>query len=550
MGEFEQYKNMFSNYEQLELREQQKYALDFIGKSAYPIICLEAPCGMGKSLIGMITAAMNNGGTYIVQSKALQFQLARDFPETEVMWGRTNFACQVDKDKSCAECSSSKNKPCLKKAECLYEIKKKMVLASKYRVLNYNYAITEMNYVGRFSTPEGIIICDEADTLENILANFVNLTISSSILRSMNMSLPKKKTAGAKGAIESWVEWAELLGQKIKNKIALLHYKIKEEENKINGKPDVLIQSVNQLSGILEQIRMFSESVNKNWIMEIKENSYINAGASVSFKPVWISQELSQKYFFRHGNKFILMSATFPPREVLGKTLGRPPGDIDYLSLDSRFDKKNRMVYSVGCANLTSKEMDVELPKANDTINNILSGGFKVGETEYDTINTKGIIHTVSWKLNKFIVDNDTTGRILTHNSNNREQIIRDFLNSRENVVLASPSLTRGIDLKGDLARFVIWLKCPFLYLGDKLVSARCYSRPIGNMWFSSMAAQEIVQGVGRAMRSEDDYMVGILIDYQIQRLIVNNLKYFAKHFTSAIEIVQPNGWTTIKREE
>jgi ATP-dependent DNA helicase DinG len=540
---YDLYKDHFSQYKNLDFRKQQVVALDFIEQSHKPIVCLELSCGAGKSLVGMTYLAMQDGGTYLVSSKSLQSQLRRDFPEAEVMMGRNNFTCRVHRGLSCAECTHTKEHPCNQKSNCLYELKKKAVLKAKYKVLNYHYMFAEMNYIGKFSTPDGVIICDEADTLESVMGNFVNLHVPAYMIKKTRMRPPKKLTAGAKDALEIWIDWANKLKYRLKDEVGKLNSKIKEEETKMGGKPELVIQSKNNYESVINQVAMFTDSVDKSWVCEVKSNSWMknDTGQSVTFKPTWMTQSLSERYFFRHGSKFVMMSATFPPPQVMGKVLGRPPGDFDYLQMDSRFDKKRRMVYSLGCADLRGKVIDAELPKASAAVNYILSEGYSYDGQKYDTVNTKGIIHTVSWKVNKFIVENDRTGRIVTHNSHNREEVIAKFFADKGNMVLASPSLTRGIDLKHDLARFVIWVKAPFLHLGDKLTQARCYSKPVGNLWYKSACSQEIVQGIGRAMRSEDDWMVGILIDAQIQKLIVDNLSYFAKHFTSALDI-DPGG--------
>ena len=60
-----------------------------------------------------------------------------------------------------------------------------------------------------------------------------------------------------------------------------------------------------------------------------------------------------------------MMSATFPPAEIMGKLLGRPPGDFDYLDLDSSFPVESRMVYSLGVADLDG--FGLRLPTARVT---------------------------------------------------------------------------------------------------------------------------------------------------------------------------------------
>lgn len=540
---FNLYKHQFDNFKDLSLRPQQQQALEFIEQSTKPIIVISGPCGIGKSLLGFIVLAMHDGGIYNVQSKQLQSQLRHDFPEAQCMLGRNNFACIANTDLNCDDCTHTKRSPCSDKYDCYYEMKKRAVLKAKYKILNYAYWIHEVNYIGRFSTPDGVVICDEADVLEGVLSNFINLHVPAYILSKTNMKLPSKITPGAADAINIWKSWAERLKDRLKYQIVKLDQLIQKEENTISGKPAPLLKNRKNIVGIIDRVNIFTQNVNKQWILEVEKSKFKGGAPSVTFKPVWISDDLAHEYLWKHGSKFILMSATFPPKQVLSKTLGRPVGDFDYLSLPSSFPIENRKVWSLGAAKLINKKdkdgipiIDKELPKALDAIDHILIKGYK----DYPILDKKGIIHTWTWKLNKAVVEDDKSGRVITHNSNNKDEVLERFYNSKKPLVLASPSITRGVDLKYDLCRFIIWLKCPFLHLGDKLTSARVYGKdPTGGIWYSSMCAQEIMQGCGRGMRAIDDWCVNILLDRKIQQLIVDSKtnKYFAKYWLESFDI-------------
>jgi Rad3-related DNA helicase len=74
--------------------------------------------------------------------------------------------------------------------------------------------------------------------------------------------------------------------------------------------------------------------------------------------------------------------------------------------------------------------------------------------------------------------------------------------------------------------------------LGDKLVASRVYSKNgIGQYWYSSVAAQEIVQACGRSVRSKEDYAVTYILDSQACDLIVNHRRLFPKYFMDAVEM-------------
>ena len=121
--------------------------------------------------------------------------------------------------------------------------------------------------------------------------------------------------------------------------------------------------------------------------------------------------------------------------------------------------------------------------------------------------------------------------RLVTHNGGDKIWAIEEFKASDKPLVMVSPSSDRGISLDGEKCRWVVWMKCPFLSLADKLVSARIYKSAVGGLWYRGNAAMSIVQGCGRAVRSDSDTAVTYIIDQQAVRLITENPKLFPMWF-------------------
>jgi Rad3-related DNA helicase len=67
--------------------------------------------------------------------------------------------------------------------------------------------------------------------------------------------------------------------------------------------------------------------------------------------------------------------------------------------------------------------------------------------------------------------------------------------------VLFSPSMTEGLDLKGDLSRFQIIVKVPFPPL-NAYVKARMQRDPA---WYQWLTALKLVQATGRSVRNATD---------------------------------------------
>jgi Rad3-related DNA helicase len=124
---------------------------------------------------------------------------------------------------------------------------------------------------------------------------------------------------------------------------------------------------------------------------------------------------------------------------------------------------------------------------------------------EYD----KGIIHTGNFQIAKWLVGELAlcgTHTIMHHNTaadGSRDKVINAFLNSKQPALLISPSITEGLDLVEDLARFCIFVKMPYGQLGDAWIKRRM---DINSMWYSLRALTAVMQGCGRIVRNQNDY--------------------------------------------
>lgn len=509
-------KNGYSKFNGKEFREHQKDAIEFIVGSGKKVTVACLPTGAGKSLIGTVAAGVLGAGTYLVHSRALQIQLQEDFPELPILWGRSNYRClKSGGEVSCAECSHSRNNPCGNKASrCEYVVAKRIALNAPVRILNYDYWITEANYVGGFGDEEFVVV-DEADALEGIMSKFVGLEFSEGMMRNLGLATPKYKTTSSDKSLDEWRSWANTALFKVNRKLADVIRTIGDYE------PDPeLIRRKEKLTGIVRKLVMFIECVDNTWIYEEKN---WDGKRSISFKPTWVTKELANKYVWGHGKKFVLVSATFPPLPVLAKVLGLDMHDIAYREFPSTFPVENRPINLNPVANLVYRDMEVESGKVIKEIKVLL----EKHKTE------KGLIHCVSYALARLVMAIGDP-RLIIHNGGNKIDIIEEFKNSELPLVMVSPSSERGISLDGEMCRWIVWMKCPFLSLADKLVNARIYKSAVGNLWYKSNALMSVVQGCGRAVRGKEDFAVTYILDQQIVKLLTENPGLVPKWFIEA----------------
>jgi Rad3-related DNA helicase len=392
------------------------------------------------------------------------------------------------------------------------------------QILNYWYLLNEGNYVGRFSDYP-VVICDEADTLESLLTSFVELRLSMSHLKNLDIQPPKYKTTTAYKGLESWQDWASTEAYlKITNRVKQLegHVSSINPNASMSVQEACLVRELTQFKRLQAKLETFSNHVDESWIFQETAGKRANGW---KFQPTWLTPELSNEFFFRHGERFVLMSATLLPKPILAQTLGLSSNEVEVIELPSTFPVSNRPVLLDPVADMSHKTFAVEMPSLLAEIKRLVD----------KHRGNKGVIHTVSYKLNQVVMSLKNR-RFITHNSRDKDIALKRFADSKDGI-LVSPSSTRGVDLPDDECRFIIIAKAPFQSLGDKLVKSRVYGAGgLGAFWYRAMCAQNIVQASGRGVRHQNDHCTTYVLDKQACGLIVDNQSLFPRYWMEAVD--------------
>lgn len=481
-----------------------------IVKSKHSAYLLDAPTGVGKSLIGIATHLMAKKQTiYITRTKQLQDQLLSDFPEiVKTVKGRENYACaKVPKDFpsfTAAECTDSDKNPCELKGKCEYRIAKREALNSPIVVLNSSYYLTEVNGPAYFDGAE-LLIIDEVDSIEGDLMSYIQFEVNGKQLERLGVDAPERPND-----LQSWAGWLANTKPILNARITSIGNMLEEMDVKYWTPKELgMAKTVTRLKRLRDKVNFLNNEFDEaNWIFgykEEKEQWYC------SFKPIMVNR-YSSRYLWEHCRSVLGMSATIFVPNVVARNIGLE--DYEYLSLSSPFPVENRRIYYHPIANLTKKTMDGELPKLLQGVANILS--------KYP--NNKILIHTVSYKIRDYLLENLHDGRIMTHSREDRADKLKEFKESSEPLVMLSPSFDRGVDLPNEECRVIIICKVPFPDLGDAQIEKRVKLRG-GWQWYSVKAAQTLVQMSGRAVRSDKDYCSTYILDKQFGTF-VKRVKY------------------------
>lgn len=553
-----------------ELRPHQEQAISEVTElfKDRDVVFLDAPTGAGKTIIGeavrQIHRSKQHGfyeqALYLCTTKGLQNQFVHDFPYGSVIKGRANyptldypksFDLKGDRRITAANCSkrggyekddfplcdtclefdpdtnidglSTHEYTSLRHCHfchpwqyCPYEIAKTTALRSALAIANTAYFLTEANYVGRFGEDDkGKVkfpfhIIDEADTLEGVLMGFIELSLSPQYLREYEIGVPALKTKPS-----TWLSWATSARIQLSEllKSATDELDSYQRDPIAKGPPPAKLRRYHERVS-----RHLTTIINVEEALAVEPDNWVyDSSYGVVLKPVTVKSH-TQKLLWRHGRKFLLMSASVISPDQMATDLGLSESGWGSVVVDSNFPVERRPVIVRSRANMTNKTKELEWPKMVRAVDEVLSHH----STE------RVLVHTVSYEwtnyLHKELSLGDNGRRLLIYEDSKQKEEILETYKHRPDGVLLAPSLDRGVDLPNDLCRVIVITKVPFPNLGDEQVNRRFFSTgAAGKGWYMTETIRSMVQMTGRGMRHKDDWCVSYILDAQFKTNLWRN---------------------------
>tara|TARA_B100000700_G_scaffold201049_1_gene221197 strand:- start:1032 stop:2645 length:1614 start_codon:yes stop_codon:yes gene_type:complete len=501
---------------------------------------VEAGTGVGKSAVGVTLArvlnemlpedeAFGKGSYFLTTQKVLQEQYEEDFgnPKGKMcsVYSSKNYQCEYHKSNDCRTSqqmlrTEDKSSRFFKKCtvDCLYKREKKLFLDSPESVTNFPYFIMESTYSGKI-TPRNFLVVDEAHNAETVLSKFVEMSVSQYFCEKVvKCKWPKKITPVA---FYKWLR--DEYNPKLQKQI--LHFETQLENMGLKSRVQDLASialKYDMLTSHASKLTLFLEDYSSdNWVMDVQKTEkrgYIK----VIYRAIDVSK-YAESYLFKMGKKVLLMSATILNADGFAKSLGLSRENYSAISIPSPFPVENRPIIQASVGSMSAKSIDYTLPKIKDAVKAIMS--------EHKT--EKGIIHCHTYKIANYLKKSIRSKRLIIHNSDNREEMLKKHMSSKEPTVLLSPSMTEGVDLKGDLSRFQIICKVPYPYLGDPIIRKRMAKN---DKWYPMQTAMSIVQSCGRSVRSVDDSAVTYILDSDWRRFYSMNKDVFPFGFSKCLQ--------------
>lgn len=511
-------------------RDSQLIALDWIERTMadnpnIKYFFLEVPVGGGKSMIGLtlsnfLNKANTNKTVILTPQKILQKQYESEFNITPLvsLYGRQNYKCS--KGTNC-DIGASFGRKC---KECPYEAQRTRAMAAYQSVMNYDLYLSLREYSEEYSpTKHCLVVCDEAHRLESFLTEFNSFEMSAEKAHYYNISSDKIpqdvnaiKTYLRKRVFIPIVDKIEEIENEhpwVKNPVN----ELSQSEGKILTQYKLSIEDRYRIQSILD---VPNEEFDFIYTITATETGY-------KIKNTFGAQNFS-KLIEPHTKHMLLMSSTIIDYESVCIELGIDPNQAAYLTLPSEFNKSKRPNVYIPTANMNAKwKSNIVGQKAMiDQIIDLL-------DIHSDQ---NGIIHTCNYEIAKWLVDElrfNNTHEIYHHNEGNRDQVIQRFMtDSHKTKLLISPSITEGLDLKGDLGRFAIFAKIPYPYLGDQWIKKRA---EIDQQWYLRQTVTNIIQGSGRIVRDKEDEGVTYILDTCWEHLYDSAKHLFPKWWKDAL---------------
>lgn len=512
---------------QIELIEQIEKAFE-----EYDFVICSAPTGTGKSFLSKtlgnaskdidsdfiddITSYKayrqdydevwpNQGAAVLTITKALQDQYTTLFDDCESLKGKSNYTCAVDPncDVEIAPCLylPKLKKECWSKNKCPYYEQRNKALSSKFSVYSYDMF---------FALPAELkkkqyLICDEASEVEDQLVKHFTLTFTVKTLKFLDIKAKMPNVTNYNNFFKWLVDLDSLMSDLVVELKNIISSSKKTEKD---------VTKYKALTRLNDKVKMIIESWNTcKYVLTKKDDQ-------ITVTPLYVSP-LSAK-IFNYGEKILLMSATIIDPQSFAKTLGIER--YKFIDTESPFSADKSPIYISSKYKLNYANIKENLPKVSNLIQEIC-------DSHKDE---KGVIHTHTGYITEFLKNKLVGDRFqYRYEEVNNEKLIQEHTNADYPSVLVSPSITHGVDLKDDLARFQIIVKLPYMPLSDDRIK-KLFEED--SNWYTNKMLSSLVQACGRGVRNQDDWCITYILDGGTSNVVQRSKSKLPKFFLDRIQ--------------
>jgi Rad3-related DNA helicase len=461
-------------------RTGQRSAIRTALHSRRPHVLLQAPTGLGKSLVAAALGKLQPTRRLVTltATNGLLSQYVDIFPHLASIKGARNYECLAARDElrryfrlspvgtvqTCDDGPCRSGIPCtLKNDGCTYFDAIRRATAARQVVTNYAYWLAMRKYAGGLGLAD-VLIFDEAHALPEQLMSAFRIEISHYELSGR----PPR-------SMKDWALWGAMMSERVKRPAG------EDEDTRLRRQK--AIDRFTQLS-----------HVDETWAVDRTFTGY-------TFEPT-IPADLFP-LASDPTTQNVYLSATITLRTL--QLLGLDRDTIEPLILTSSFPLERRPVYLVPSTRVDYKMDRLKRDWWLSRIDAVIR----------QRLDRKGIIHTVSYRRQREIVEHSafgTRGRGLMLAPTPQSLIpdLERFRSMPPPAILVAPSIEQGYDFPMTDAEYVIIAKMPFPDTRSAIMKARIAAT---EGYRDHLTMQRVVQASGRAMRAEDDSCETIILD-------------------------------------
>ena len=534
-------------------RKEQKQALEFIDaeyrkNKLNKFFLLNLPVGSGKSHLALMIADWYRKNVnkmakidIITNSKILQDQYVNTYESINDLKGKENYECE---QYSCS-CAQGEEFNRLNKTNCdscPYSMARESFISGGISLTNFYLYILYAIYNPKFmeNRDARVLIVDEAHEFDDVMSDFITIKITENVIKRYKFTneydiLKKLKDVTS---IVQYIDFLKYLNGEIlvildemEKGMNIPGRSVKSDKRDLKlskllnvKNSDVkVMQMITDLRQYQLKIEIFLKEYKENpnnWVLEVHYNEKLKQ-KELSLEPIWAYDYLD-KYVFSRYDMVFLMSGTILDKNLFCQLNGLDVTKAVYYSIPSPFNVKNRLIYYMPLGKMSYKNKEDTFKRYIPYIKKILD--------KYK--NKKGIIHTNSFELSKWIEDSIKDPRLIFHDSSNKDDMLRMHMESEEPTVIVSPSMDTGVSFDNDSARFQIIAKVPYPSLASQKNKLRQKNNP---EWYAWKTVSGIIQMSGRPIRSEIDYADTIIIDGSFGDVIKHSSHFLPDWIKEAI---------------
>ncbi len=500
-----------------EFRGAQERALSAI-RDAFAagneVVLVRAPTGSGKSLLARaiagaaatpddVTPSDATGAYYTTPQVSQLDDVAADplLDDLNVIRGKSNYTCilngETDTPVDRAPCARRAGFDCSVRHRCPYFSDRS--IASNRAIAAMTLAYFMQTAGSEVFRKRDVVVIDEAHGLAEWAEMYATVELAPRTVPVWDdVGIPDVTATAA--PVERTVRFAETL-EGVCERAA----------DDLTGRAELTPEEAarrDRLQELRSELNWFASDARDpesptTWVVDQPDG----AGSPITIKPLDPARYLHHTVWDR-GNRFALLSATILNKAAFCRGVGLDPANVALVDVGHTFPVENRPLYDVTRGKMTYAERAETLPKVARALVRIAAAHPA----------EKGLVHCHSYaiqsELRKRLARFGLGGRIRAHDRADRDAALEAWKATDDPDVFLSVKMEEALDLAGDLCRWQVVCKAPYLNTTDSRVARRLEEGQWA--WYRRTALRTVIQACGRVVRAPDDYGATYLADSSV----------------------------------